>query len=396
MRQLRENQGVPRSLLLMMAVVSGLTVANLYYNQPLLELIRSDLGISEIAANLITVVTQAGYALGLFFIIPMGDLYSRRRIAVVSMIGAAAMAVLIAVSSDVRMVWAASLLLGASSVVPQVFIPIAVQYSAPANKSRNMGIVLSGLLTGILASRVLSGMVGQWLSWRAMFYLAAVIVLVCCIVTAWMLPAMQLNFTGSYRQLMRSVADIFRSHPQIRLNSVRAGFAFGSMLTLWSCLAFHMAGEPFCAGSDMVGLLGLCGIAGAVCAGGIGKYVPRYGVRRFSIVGAALQVAGWATAFLLGNYYVGLILAIIICDFGLQCQQLSNQSGCIEEIPEASNRVNTIFMTTYFIGGSLGTFCAGWGWELGGWTGVSLVGSVFALCSLCISLAERWHTVHGG
>ena len=148
MKQLKENEGIERSLLLAMAVIAGLTVANCYYNQPLLEMIRHDIGVSQHEANLITVVTQIGYALGLCFLIPMGDLYSRRRIIIVNMTVAAVMAVVIAVSHNVWMIWGASLLLGACSVIPQFFIPIAGQYSEKENKSRNMGVVLSGLLTG--------------------------------------------------------------------------------------------------------------------------------------------------------------------------------------------------------------------------------------------------------
>ncbi len=386
MIQLKENQGIPRSMLLMMAVVAGFTVANCYYNQPLLELIRNDIGISEQHANLITVITQIGYALGLCFIIPMGDLFSRRRIVVINMLMAASMAVIIGVARNVWMIWGASLIIGASSVIPQIFIPIAGQFSTPENKSRNMGIVLSGLLTGILASRVMSGLIGEWFGWREMFFIAAVLMVICMIVTLLMLPEMKRNFEGTYPQLMFSVWKIFSTSPLIRLYSARAAFGFGSMLAIWSCMAFHLAGAPFHAGSDMVGLLGVCGIAGAVIAGDMGKYVPRFGIRRFSIVGALLQIAAWLIAYLFWDSYIGLIVAIILVDIGLQCQQLSNQSGCIQQVPNAANRANTIFMTTYFIGGSVGTFFAGIGWEIAGWLGVSIVGCTFALCSLAITV----------
>lgn len=163
MIQLKENQGIPRSILLMMAIVAGLTVANCYYNQPLLELIRHDLDITEQKANLITVITQIGYALGLFFLIPLGDMLSRKKLILVNMTIAALMAIVMAAAQNVWMLWGASLLIGACSVIPQFFIPIAGQFSEPKNKSRNMGIVLSGLLTGILASRVISGYIGEWL-----------------------------------------------------------------------------------------------------------------------------------------------------------------------------------------------------------------------------------------
>ena len=273
MIQLKENNGIPRSLLLTMAVIAGLTVANCYYNQPLLEMIRHDLGISQHSANLITVATQIGYALGLCFLIPMGDLYSRRRIIVTNMTVAAIMAIIIALAHNVWLLWGASLFLGACSVIPQFFIPIAGQYSAPKNKSRNMGIVLSGLLTGILASRVISGYVGDWLGWREMFLIAAVVMLICMALTLKIIPEMKRNYIGSYKGLMITVFEIFAYHPRIRLYSIRAAFGFGSMMAIWSCLAFHLAQAPFFSGSEMVGTLGACGIAGAIAASGIGKLV---------------------------------------------------------------------------------------------------------------------------
>ena len=204
-----------------------------------------------------------------------------------------------------------------------------------------------------------------------------------------MLPDMKRNFSGSYASLMHSVWHIVATQGRIRLYSIRAAFGFGSMLAIWSCMAFHLAQPPFLAGSDMVGMLGMCGIAGALVASGLGKYVPRIGISRFSLTGAAIQLISWATAWIWSGSYIGLIVAVILVDIGLQCQQLSNQSGCIQAMPQAANRVNTIFMTTYFIGGSVGTFCAGIGWAHFGWAGVCITGIVFALISFIISLCER-------
>lgn len=388
MKQLKENKGIERSLLLTMAVIAGLTVANCYYNQPLLEMIRHDMGVSQHEANLITVVTQIGYALGLCFLIPMGDLYSRRRIIVINMSVAAVMAVFIAFSQRVWIVWGASLLLGACSVIPQFFIPIAGQYSEKKNKGRNMGIVLSGLLTGILASRVVSGYVGEWLGWREMFIIAALIMIVCLILTLKIMPQIDCNYVGTYRGLMKSVFHIVASNARIRLYAIRAAFSFGSMMAIWSCLAFRLAQAPFFSGSEMVGTLGMCGIAGALAASGLGKLVNQWGIRKLSLYGACLQLVAWTTAYLFGDTYMGLIVAIILVDIGLQCLQLSNQSGCIQEIPEASNRANTIFMTTYFIGGSFGTYCAGLAWTHEGWMGVCAVGAVLAAISLSITICN--------
>ncbi len=391
MIQLEENKGIPRSILIMMSVVAGLTVANLYYNQPLLEEMKASLGANEVETNLITVITQAGYAAGLLFVVPLADMLSRRKIIMTNMATAVLMALVIACTADIKVVWAASFILGMCSVVPQIFVPMAGIFSKPENKSRNMGYVLSGLLTGVLGARVISGYLGDWVGWRAMYGIAAVIMLICLAVTLKMLPVMRPSFKGSYPQLMRTVGEIFFSHPNIRLYSLRASCSFASMMSVWSCMAFHLSGSPFNAGSDKVGLLGLCGIAGAMAASGVGKYIPRFGILRFSTFGSVFQLLAWGIALLFGGFYAGLALAIILVDIGAQCQQLSNQSGCLKEVPHASNRANTIFMTSLFIGGSVGTFCSGAIWPHWGWHGVCCVGILFATLSLIISAYERLH-----
>ena len=220
----------------MMSVVGGLTVANLYYNQPLLEEIRASLGIEELQANLITVITQIGYALGLMLIVPMADMWSRRKIVITSMSVAILMTFAIALATNIWIVWGASIILGASSVVPQIFVPMVGQFSRPDKKSRNMGFVLSGLLTGVLAARVISCYLGGWFGWRLMFAIAAVIMLVSLCVTLRMMPSMRNSFSGTYSALIATVGKIYVSHCNIRLCSLRAAFSFGSMMSIWSCI----------------------------------------------------------------------------------------------------------------------------------------------------------------
>ena len=394
MTRLTPNNGIPRHILLMMAVMAGFTVANLYYNQPLLEMICNETGISQVQANLITVITQVGYALGLLFVVPLADMVPVRRIVVAAMSLAALSALAIAIADSVWLLWGASLTLGVSSIMPQLFIPMATLYSKPENKTKNMGYVASGLITGIVSARAVSGYVGDWLGWRAMFFIVAFLMLAGLLVSLRMMPQVSLSFHGTYRHLMQTVGSIFKSHPLIRLYSFRPAMTFGSMMAIWSCMAFHLAQAPFFAGSDMVGLLGLCGIAGAVAASGVGKYVPRVGILRMSVIGGCLQLSAWIVAWLYRDSYIGLVSAIILADIGGQCMQVSNQSGSLRQLPQATNRVNTIFMTIFFIGGSLGTFFSGLGWSLAGWTGVCVVGGLFASVSLLLSAYEHFGSFH--
>lgn len=387
---LLENQGIPKGLLYTLAIIAGISVANLYYNQPLLDVMRLDLNCSEMDTNHIALFTQMGYALGLLFIIPLGDLYSRKRIILTNFSLLVASLLSIALAKDIRMIHLASIITGTCSVIPQIFVPLAAQYSEPKNKGKNVGIIISGLLTGILASRVISGYIGEWLGWRIMYYIAAALMVISAIIILVLLPDTTSNFHGKYTQLMRSLVQLIRDYPALRIYAIRSGLAFGSFMGLWATLAFKMAQAPFYAGSDEVGALGLCGVAGALSASVVGRFVQQVGVRRFNYIGTLLQLLAWSLFYWGGNAYINLILGILIIDIGMQCIQLSNQTTMFNLCPSASNRINTIFMTTYFLGGSLGTFLAGATWTQWGWGGVALSGSLLALASMGVTRFSKY------
>ena len=387
--RLEENKGIPASLLWMLAVISGVAVANLYYNQPLLNRMGEDLHVSEFTANLIPMVTQIGYALGLLFIIPLGDLYKRRNIIVINFSLLACSMLAVAVAPDIRCILAASLVTGVCSVMPQIFIPMVSQFSLPQNKARNVGMLVSGLLAGILGSRVISGIVGEYLGWRFIFFVAAGMMVICLIIIMRVLPDMPCNFKGKYSDLMKSLFSLVIEYPQLRISSLRAGIAFGSFLALWTSLAFKMGQAPFFAGNNIVGLLGLCGIAGALTASYIGKYVHVLGVKRLNYIGCGLIFVAWFSLYFGQDSYVGVITGIFIIDIGMQCIQLSNQTTIFALNPKAANRINTIFMTTYFIGGSVGTFLAGTFWHWFGWQGVVGTGIALTACSFMINIFAK-------
>ena len=384
-----ENNGIPKSLLWTLAAIAGLAVANLYYNQPLLNQISADLNVSEFTANLIPMVTQIGYALGLLFIIPLGDLYQRKKIIIVNFILLSLSMLSIAMLHDIKLVLLSSLVTGVCSVMPQIFIPIASQFSKPEDKSKNVGVIVSGLLTGILGSRVISGIVGEYWGWRTMYLIASLIMIVCIIIVARCLPVMNVNYKGKYSSLMISVWTIFRDNPHIRLASLRAGLCFGSFLALWACLAFKLSGAPFYAGNNIIGMLGLCGVAGALTASVVGRYVNVFGVRKLNYAGCILIFAAWFIMYEFQNTYIGFITGIILIDIGMQCIQLSNQTFVLTSLPSASNRVNTIFMRTYFLGGSLGTFLAGTFWHWMQWEGVVIVGTGLTMVSFLVTIFAR-------
>lgn len=383
---LKPNQGLPMPLILALAVMAGISVANIYYCQPLLNMISEDTGLSTFEVNLMPVFTQVGYALGLLIIIPMGDLYNRRRTILISFLAVVAALLVIYVSGNTSMLLGASFVTGFCSVSPQVFIPFVSLYAKPDQKERKVGIVLSGLLVGILASRVVSGYVGHLMGWRSMYLIAAVIMAISAVIILRIFPNVEPTYRGTFGSLMKSIRQLVKDHPRSMLYSIRAAFAFGSMLGLWACLAFRMKEAPFFADSDTVGMLALCGVAGALTASNVGKYIPRYGVERINGLGASLMVLAWLIMLLFQNTYAGMITGIVIIDIGMQCIQLSNQSATMRLCPEATSRMNTIYMVTYFIGGSFGTFLAGTMWSLYGWSGTVATG----LGLMAVSILITW------
>lgn len=386
---LKPNQGLPMPLILALSVMAGISVANIYYCQPLLNMISEETGLSTFEVNLMPVFTQVGYALGLLFIIPMGDLYNRRKTILASFSAVVISLLVIYASDSTALLLGASFVTGFCSVSPQVFIPFVSLFAKPDQKERKVGIVLSGLLVGILASRVVSGYVGHLLGWRSMYLVAAVIMALSALIILRIFPNVEPTYQGSFGSLMKSFTKLLKDHPRSLLYSIRSSFAFGSMLGLWACLAFRMKEAPFFADSDTVGMLALCGVAGALTASNVGKYIPRYGVERINGIGAMLMALSWVIMYLFQNTYTGMIAGIIIIDIGMQCIQLSNQSATMRLCPEATSRMNTIYMVTYFIGGSFGTFLAGTMWSLYGWSGTVTAGFGMILVSILITLMHR-------
>lgn len=320
--ELRENQGIPAPLLALMAVATGLSVANCYYNQPLLGSMAKELAVSDFSASMVATLTQIGYVVGLVFVIPLGDLVSRKKLIQTNYIVSLCALLAIALAPNIYWVWGASLVAGASSVMPQFFIPLVSYHSTPSRKVRNVGIIQSCLLL---------------------------------------------------------------KYPYLQIASLRAALAYGSFFALWSCLAFRMKQAPFFAGDDMIGALGLCGLAGASTVVFISGYVQKYGARFFSVAGGCVLMAAWLLAFWGNDSYLWIIIAILLIDAGMQCIHLSNQTSVVALDASAINRINTVYMTIYFLGGSAGTFVSGLSWQHYGWTGVVGVGVAFTVASLLVN-----------
>lgn len=369
-----------------MTIGAGLVVANNYYNQPLLGMIAKEFDASEAATSKVAMFTQVGYAAGLLLIIPLGDMFKRKRIILIDFIFILASLLIFAFSQSLTVMIIASFFVGLTSVVPQIFVPIAAQLSPPEEKGRNVGIVMSGLLVGILASRVFSGIVGEYLGWRNVFLIAAGMMVILGILIAWLLPNMQATFNGTYGQLMRSIVRYTKDLPGLRLASLRGALGFGSFSIFWTTLTFRLEQAPFFQGSDVAGSLGLVGIAGALAASYVGYISGKMNKNLLISIACSLMILSWAIFGIGGSSYLGLIIGIIILDMGLQAMHVTNQTIVFSSHPEASNRLNTVYMVSYFVGGSLGTLIGGRAWGAYGWNGVVVAGAIFVILCLVVHL----------
>lgn len=247
----------------------------------------------------------------------------------------------------------------------------------------------SCLLVGILGSRILSGLIANAWGWRMVYFIAAGLMTYCWLMMYKVLPALPAQAKETYGRLMKSLWHILRKYPYLRIASARAALAYGAFFALWSCLAFKMKQAPFFAGDDVIGALGFCGLAGAATVVFISKYIPIYGARRFSLIGGVVMLVAWLTAWCGGDSYAGIIIAILLIDAGMQSIHLANQTSVVTLDAEAINRVNTLYMTIYFLGGSVGTFVAGICWEHFLWTGTAIAGLTFIALSLLVSFTFK-------
>jgi predicted MFS family arabinose efflux permease len=377
-----------RSLVLIMATATGLAVANNYYAQPLLPEISKDLHLSGAVAGLIVTVAQIGYALGLVFLLPLGDLRDRRKLLVVmSLVLAVALGVL-AAAPTAGVLLPAAVAVGALSVQAQILVPFAATLASDEERGRVVGTVMSGLLLGILLARTVAGLVAQAGSWRIVYVAAAAAMLVQGATLAAKLPTVRLGTALSYPGLLRSVLDLARQEPLLRLRSAYGAMSFGAFSVLWTSMAFLLAGSPYHYGPATIGLFGLVGAAGAAMASIAGRLADRGYGPKVTIATALVLVVSWLP-ILLGRHHIGwLIVGILLLDIGAQGLHITNQSEIYKLQPEARSRITSAYMTTYFIGGAVGSASSAAAWDAGGWSAVCAVGVAF-----CVIAVAIWATV---
>lgn len=377
---LQEGQSnlTPR-LKYLITIGCGVVVANLYYCQPLLGALSRAFHVSEESASFVNICSQVGYGIGLFFIVPLGDMVPRRRL-LIWMILLSGVALLgVAFSPSMQWLYIASICVGIMSTACQVFIPLAVHLADDEERGKVLGTILGGLLTGILLSRSLSGFVAEYFGWQTVYFTSSIFMVLLTILVYKMIPGEEPAFKGSYKELMKSLFQLFKEQPVIRESALIGASLFGAISAFWSTMAFFLEKRPFQYSLTVIGLFGIIGAGGALISPFIGRISDKYGPFKPMKYGIIMMLIGY---FILFEGTMGIVLVIagiILIDMGLQSTHIPNLSRNYALLPEARTRLNTIYMTFFFIGGTIGSSVGSIAWNFSGWTGVCFVGIVFVL-----------------
>lgn len=366
-----------------MTIATGLVVANLYYNQPLLEDIARTFHTTRAKAGQVSVLTQIGYASGLFFLAPLADMVRRKRLMIIVFAFIILSLLLTALAPTISVLIFASFLIGATSMIPQILVPMAAHLAKPNERGKKIGVIMSGLLIGILLSRTFSGYIGEYFGWRAVYYIAAGIMLLMWLMVGLFLPEVEPDYKGTYKQLMASLAHLVKHEPKLRLAALRGALCFACFSAFWTTIVFLLK-QNFNMGSSVAGEFGLVGAFGAIAAGLMGRLSDKMDAYKLSGFTLLLILISFIIFIFSAHSIAGLIIGVIIMDMGVQATHISNQSIIFALKPEARNRINTIYMVTYFIGGSVGTFFATQLWKSYQWNGVCITGITISIITLII------------
>jgi predicted MFS family arabinose efflux permease len=357
-----------------MAVAGAVSVANIYYNQPMLADMMRTFAATPHAIGLVATATQVGYAAGMLAFIPLGDFVERRRLVIGLFVATGAALAGAAASGSLNLLIVTSFLIGFFTVVPQIMIPLAAELSAPEQQGKTIGTVLSGVLLGILLARTFSGIVSHHLGWRAVYWIAAAVSLLFALVLRFRLPEVPATARMTYPQLVHSIWRLVVEVPKLRQISFVAAMFFCAFTAFWTTLVFLLEHPPYHYGSEAAGLFGLVGATGALVAPLAGRMSDRHSPR-FVVAHAIVGVIGsYALFWILGWHLWGLVLGVILLDASVQGAQVANQSRVLALRPEARNRVNTVYMICYFSGGSIGSLLGSYAWSRWEWHGVCGLG----------------------
>lgn len=388
------SPGLARPMLALLAAGAGFGVAALYYSQPILGVLGADIRASNQAVGLVPTLTQLGYAFGILLLAPLGDRYDRKRIILAKATVLTLALLLSALAPSIAWLLGASLVIGLSSTVAQDIVPAAATLAPEASRGKAVGTVMTGLLLGILLSRVVSGFMAEHLGWRAV-YVAAAASMVLIGVALWQgLPSFKPTTTVRYGTLMLSMTQLWRKHAPLRRATLSQGLLSVGFSAFWSTLAVMLHGAPFHLGSAAAGAFGLAGVAGALAAPLAGRISDRRGPQLVARLGAGLTAVSFAAmalaAFLPPSAQLWLIVGTAIgFDFGVQATLVAHQTIVYGIEPAARSRLNALLFVGMFAGMAAGAWLGSLALAQWGWMGVIGVATASASAALLVRVTSR-------
>jgi predicted MFS family arabinose efflux permease len=386
----QRHVGLSKSTTPIFAVAAGLSVANIYYAQPLLDAMADDFGIPPAAIGLVVTLTQIGYALGLIFIVPLGDLLDRRRLIVVQGIISAAALVAVATARTEGVLFAGMAAVGLVAVVVQVLVAFAATLALPSERGKAVGTVTSGVVIGILAARFVAGILADFGGWRAVYLTSAALTFAMAGILFRILPKhLPPESSDGYFVTLRSIPRLFLREPILLVRGILALFIFAAFSTFWTALVLPLSAPPFSFSHGQIGLFGLVGVAGAAAAGSAGRLADR-GLGQWTTgLSLMLLIASWGLIALLPVSIPALVAGVVLLDLAVQAVHVTNQSIIFALHPEARSRLVGGYMVFYSIGSAIGAIAATTANAHAGWTGVSIVGAAFSAAALLVWASTR-------
>jgi predicted MFS family arabinose efflux permease len=357
-------------------------VANLYYIQPLLVDVAQNFNLTSTQAGLIATATQIGTSFGMLLFVPLGDTMERRSLITRLVLAACVTLVFTALSPSALWLGIACFGVGLFTAVVHIILPYAAHLAPAEKRGHIVGKVFSGLLLGIILARTFSGLIGAHLGWRAIYWIAAGIMIIMALLIRWRLPVSLPEVKLTYMELFQSLLHFVRKHPELRESAFVGAMIFAGFSAFWTTLVFHLSTSPFHYGSEMAGYVCLVGATGALGAPLVGRLADKKGPRVTLLMGLYIETASFILMGFLGNTLWGLALGAVVMDLGVQTGHISNQTRIYNLDPKARSRLNTVYMVCYFAGGALGSYGGSWGWRLAQWWGVcgfALIPMVLAL-----------------
>ncbi|MFV5903698.1 MFS transporter [Klebsiella oxytoca] len=384
-------------VIFILALGAGFSVAAIYYAQPLLPLMGANLHLSVEGMGLVPTLTQAGYALGILFLLPLGDRHDRRKLILMKSAALAFLLLLCSLTGQLTTLLMVSLLIGMAATMAQDIVPAAAILAPAGKQGKMVGTVMTGLLLGILLSRTVSGLVGALFGWRVMYQAAAVSIALIGLLMWRVLPRFEIHSDLTYPQLMKSMAHLWKRYPALRRAAFAQGFLSIAFSAFWSTLAVMLLAH-YQMGSAVAGGFGIAGAAGALAAPLAGGLADKFGAEKVTQMGAALVTVSFALMFLLPalpphGQLILIAISAVGFDLGLQSSLVAHQNLVYGLEPQARGRLNALLFTGVFIGMSLGSVLGSKLYVIAGWSGVVTLAVITGAIALGIRLIESARVV---